>query len=165
MKIDPKLKLEKIAGVKDVRVHIRDPHLDVENKCLVATDGHKLIRIPVEVSPADTSGPVPLDAIKDARKRKLESAEIVCNGDATLVDPTSGKHLANYERVLPDESEKPIASVVLNARYLLELAQALSARRGEEPVVRLDIFEDPRPIRVVSQKEPDRVGVVMPCRK
>ena len=181
MKIDPKLKLEKISGVKDVRVHIRDPHLDVENECLVATDGHKLIRIPVEVSTADTSGPVPLDAIKDARKRKLESAEIVCNGDATLVDPTSGKHLAHYdrvdygnfpdyERVLPDDSEKPIASVHLNARYLLELAQALSVRRGEEPVVRLDIFDDSsagisRPVRVVSEKEPDRVGLVMPCRK
>ena len=176
MKIDPKLKLEKIAGVKDVRVHIRDPHLDVENKCLVATDGHKLVRIPVEVSTADTSGPVPLDAIKDARKRKLESAEIVCNGDATLVDPNSGKHLAHYdrvdygnfpdyERVLPDDSEKPIASVLLNARYLLELAQALSVRRGEEPVVRLDIFDDSRPVRVVAENEPDRVGVVMPCRK
>ena len=83
--------LRSCAGVKDVRVQIRDPHLDVENKCLVATDGHKLIRIPVEVSPADTSGPVPLDAIKDARKRKLESAEIVCNGDATLIDSSSGQ--------------------------------------------------------------------------
>ena len=51
MKIDPKLKLEKIAGVKDARPYIRDPHLDVENKCLMATDGHKLVRIPVEVSP------------------------------------------------------------------------------------------------------------------
>jgi len=176
MKIDPKLKLEKIAGVKDARPYIRDPHLDVENKCLIATDGHKLVRIPVEVSPADTSGPVPLDAIKDARKRKLESAEIVCNEDATLIDSDSGKPLAHYERVdngkfpdyewvLPDDSEKPVISVYLNAQYVLELAQALSAGRGKEPVIRLDIFDNSRPVRVVAENEPDRVGVVMPCRK
>ena len=176
MKIDPKLKLEKIAGVKDARPYLRDPHLDVENKCLIATDGHKLVCIPVEVSPTDTSGPVPLDAIKDARKRKLESAEIVCNGDATLFDSNSGKPLSHFERVdrgkfpdyqsvLPDDSEDPIVSVRLNAKYVLQLAEALSAKRGHEPIIRLDIFDDSRAVRVVAENEPDRVGVLMPCRK
>ena len=178
MKIDPRLKLEKIASVKDVRPQIREPHLDVENKCLVATNGHKLVRIPVEVSSADTSGPVPLDVIKDARKRKLGSAEIVCNGDATLIDSDSGLPLSHYkrtdngqfpdyERILIDDSKKPVVSVRLNAQYVLELAQALAAGggRGKEPVVRLDIFDDASPVRVVSEKEPGRVGLVMPCRK
>jgi len=178
MKIDPKLKLEKIASVKDVRPYLRDPHLDVENKCLVATDGHKLVKIPVEVHADDTSGPVPLDVIKDARKRKLESAEIVCNGDATLIDSGSGLPLAHYERidngqfpdyerVLIDDSKEPVVSIRLNAQYVLELAQALAAGggRGKEPIVRLDIFDGSSPVRVVSEQEPSRVGIVMPCRK
>ena len=181
MKIDPKLKLEKIASVKDARPYLRDPHLDVKNKCLIATDGHKLVCIPVEVSPTDTSGPVPLDAIKDARKRKLDSAEIVCNGDATLIDSNSGLPLSHYERVdsgkfpdyervlqsngLADDSEVPVVSVRLNAKCVLELAQALSSKRGHEPIIRLDIFDDSRAVRVVAENEPDRVGVLMPCRK
>jgi len=188
MKFDPRLKIEKIAGVNDIRAYLSDPHLDVENKCLVATDGHKLVRIPVEISADDTSGPVPIAAILDARKRKLQPAEIVCreasrsngSGDVTLLSPDSGKPLSNYERVLlgtfpeyqrvmPDSDAEPVVSLGLNAKYLLELAHALTTIGGrgnskKEPIVRLDIFDDTRAVRVTVESEPERTGVIMPCR-
>jgi hypothetical protein len=180
MKIDPRLKIEKIAGDRDARRYLNEPYLDVENKCLVATDGHKLVCIPVKVSPDDTSGPVPVAAIMDARKRKLKLAEIVCNGDAMLLPPDGGEPLAHYERVvlgkfpdysrvLPDPNAKPVVSVCLNAQYLLELAHALTIFGGrggnrKAPVVRLDIFDDARAVRVTVESEPERTGVVMPCK-
>ena len=180
MIFDPRLKIEKIAGVQDVRAYLSDPHLDVENKCLVATDGHKLVRIPVEISADDTSGPVPIAAILDARKRKLQSAEITCNGDATLLDTGTGNPLSHYprpdngkfpdyEKVMPDPDAEPVVSLGLNAKYLFELAHALTTIGGrgnskEEPIVRLDIFDDTRAVRVTVDRAPDRTGVIMPCR-
>ena len=180
MLIDPRLKLEKIAGVNDIRAYLSDPHLDVENKCLVATDGHKLVKIPVEVSAGDTSGPVPIAAILDARKRKLQPAQITCNGDATLFDTGPGNPLSyyprpdngkfpDYERVMLDPEAEPVISIGLNAKYLFELAHALTTTGGrgnnkKEPIVRLDIFDDARAVRVTVESEPERTGVIMPCR-
>ena len=179
MKIDTKLKLEKIASPNDLRPALQNPYLDVDNKCVVATDGHKLVKIPVELSEGDTSGPVPLAAIKDARQRKLANAEIRLNGDATLVDNTTGEPLAHYarpadvkfpdyKRVIPGE-DAPILSIGLNARYLHELALALTTIGGrgdnkKEPIVRLDIFDTARAVKVTVESEPDRIGVIMPCK-
>ena len=178
MKIDPRLKLEKIAGVKDTRHFLHNPYLDVGNKCVVVTDGHKLVKIPVELSDGDTSGPIPLEVLKDARQRKLDNAEIRLNGDATLVDNTTGESLAHYarpvdvkfpdyKRVIPGE-DAPILSIGLNARYLQELALALTTIGGrgdnkKEPIVRLDFFDAARAVKVTVESEPDRIGVIMPC--
>ena len=181
MLIDPRLKLEKIAGDDDIRAYLNEPHLDVENKCLVATDGHKLVRIPVEISAGDTSGPVPIAAILDARKRKLIPAEITCNGDATVLDTGTGNPLSHYprpdngkfpqyERVMPDPDAEPVVSIGLNAKYLFELAHALTTIGGRgdnkrEPIVRLDISDNPTAaVRVTMENEPERTGVIMPCR-
>jgi DNA polymerase III sliding clamp (beta) subunit (PCNA family) len=186
MKIDPRLKLEKIAGAKDMRHSLHNPYLDVGNKCVVATDGHKLVKIPVELSDGDTSGPIPLEVLKDARQRKLDNAEIRLNGDATLVDNTTGEPLAHYarpvdvefpdyKRVIPGREglgepgeDAPILSIGLNARYLQELALALTTIGGrgdnkKEPIVRLDFFDAARAVKVTVESEPDRIGVIMPC--
>jgi hypothetical protein len=181
MKLNPKLKVEKVVSkVSDTRQYLHQPHLDVANKCLVATNGKILVRIPVEVSPEDTSGPIPLEAIADARTRKMETAEIVSNGDVSLMapggelratytrpDPT-GKY-PEYETVIPGADAEPVFSVALNSRLLWELTQALLVTTGRgkgEPVVRLDFTDRNSAVSVRGNtyKEGDPDGVIMPCK-
>jgi len=181
MKINCKLKIEKIVAKDGVRYCLKDPHLDAKNKCLVATDGHKLVKIPVEVHPDDTTGHVPLAAIQDARRMKLADAEILCNGNVTLQSPDGATAVSyerhdpddwkfpDYDRVMPDTSQAPTMRIGLNARYLLELANALAVNgRGKEPILVLDIYDALSAVRVRSLsdvKDPCAAeGVVMPVR-
>jgi len=135
MRFNPKLKIEKIADKGHIQTCFREVHLDVERKCLVATNGHMLVRVPVELSEADTTGPVPLAAILEARKQKTESAEIVCNSTAKVVGgaeyprPDVGEY-PDYPKALPDESVEPTYTLAFNAKYLWELAQALQQTTG-----------------------------------
>jgi len=184
VKIDCRLKVEKIIGINDTRHYINEPYLDVVNKCLVATDGHKLVCLPVTVRPEDTSGAVPIEAFKDARRRNMTDAEIVCNGDVTLSHPDGEESVARYGRpdstgfpdyqsVMPNPDEKPTAQIAINARYLLEVANALTVTGGrgsnkKEPVIQIDIYGERDAVRIRAvadiSKSKRAEGAVMPVR-
>ena len=81
-------KIESAVDSKEMRLHLTEPFLDVENKRLVATDGKILTAIKVEVEPDDVSGYISKDALvaarKIAKKYKEETIEIRANGSLEL---------------------------------------------------------------------------------
>ncbi len=168
MFINPKLKLEKLTDT-GVRAYLSAAHLDVDKKRLSVTNGNILAVIPVDLSEGDTSGPVTTEVIKAARATRSERVEITCNGGLgvdgkTFERPDLGK-FPDIDRVIPDG--EPEFSVGLNARLLFELAEALTvSNKANPPIVKLDFYDltGKGAIRVTAGKNPDAIGVLMPCR-
>ena len=165
----PKTMIEKCVSKKDVRYYLNDCHLDVENKRLVATDGHKAVFLPVTVSESDTSGPVTSEAIIAARKlaKGKGVCEIGCNGSLELSNgasfprPDHGTSYPEMDRILPQIDTD--IRVSLNAQYLLDIAKAISDGKFATNVT-LHIPADTNCAIRISGNIPEAKAVLMPVR-
>lgn len=175
-------RLELAASKDDTRPHLNQVYLDVEAvpPVLVATSGHVLALVPVELHPDDVTGPIALDALADARKAAGRGADAVCElrapeGGTRSVDgvirPRGGEDFPPYKRVMVDyDGQKDCVSIGLDAKLLWELAQALGCKKDDGVVV-LTFPQDTSkidPIQVRRDslaKGADAVrGILMPCR-
>lgn len=176
MRIDKDHKIELCASHDECRPHLLHPQLDVENKRLMATDGHRLVILPVELDDGDVSGPVSREAIKAARKGPLAKSKaggvIAINANGSLAieqGPTfprpDNESFPPVDKVVPNGKNHTVV-VGLNARYLWEIAQALGTVN-----VRIEIAPAEAgkpmldPIVVTTNGDRDAgVGVLMPVR-
>lgn len=180
MKINADSKIEGIVSKDVTRPMLNHVHLDVEKKLAVATDGHRLVVVPVQLDAHDVTGPVGVDAIKMARKLKSKHAHeltIVANGACqieggpTFPRPTlDGAKFPPWEQIVPDFKcgDKGTVTVGLNARYLREIADALGSDGAVRITIRLPEDEKDRhgildPMRVEGGCL-DAYAVLMPCR-
>lgn len=174
----PNVKIEGAAGKGDIRSYLREPYLDVDNKRIIAADGHIAAIVPILIDEGDTSGHISADAIVAARKsatarsRPDKLINIKANGSLTLDNNASfprndlGKFV-DIDRVIAPKSHDVIS---LNAKLLLNLAQAICLQ-GEDPIVTLHLTEDRQTgaIRVERfAKKGDAAdapfGMIMPVR-
>jgi len=186
VKINSKYKLDTIASKDTTREHFCDPYLDAEAEKLVATDGHRLIVVPVELE-ADTSGFIARDVLAEGRKlaKKARLAEVVLEGKQKLsngaVFPTNQeRHFPPWRAAVPDfqPGDKGTLTVGLDVRYLKELADALGCKDGAVVItIRLppkgaDAL-DPILVQALAPREkttltdyrdPDAFAVLMPMR-
>lgn len=162
----PKAKLENVCekARKGARVYLTAPYLDVAKARLVATNGHALVIHPVEIDAGDTSGHVPIDALK-AAGGKRGGGSIALNGSATVGGvqyprPDLGQY-PDVDRVIPAKPETP-PTVIFDAELLLKLAQAMTDRKA---IVRVWVGKKPGDaLRVEAVHAADGVvGVLMPC--
>lgn len=138
MKIDRDAKIELLISSDAARPHLNNAYLDVENKCLVATDGHRLIKYAVEIDEGDTTGFVSATALKAARKLTPKDHQLIIRASKVLVlsdgtvfprpDESAGAFVP-YERVIPDYSKREVVKVGLNAQFLYEICQALGGSK------------------------------------
>lgn len=166
MIVNSKALIEKCADVKGIR-GMNEPHLDVENSKLIATDGHRMVVLPVELDADDTTGEITRDVLKSARKINRETAEVRANGGYTLSDGSTSPRSSitsypNWERVVPPKGR---LEIILNARYLHEISQALGVDKNQG----IKLFIDPDDITRAMYVEPampngDEFGVIMPIR-
>lgn len=177
MKFSAKCKPELCASKDETRPHINRVELDVANKKMVATDGHRMVVIPVETDDHDTSGPISSAALDAARKHAKKTggdAEIKSNGALVVAGATFDRDknamaFPPWKMVVPKRA--PI-TIRLNAKYLLEIAKAIGSK---DDLVALAITGDLDPILVYANNgatneryldgENDAFGVLMPCRK
>ena len=170
MKFNPTM-IEACAAKKSdrfQRTNIMQPYLDAENSRLMATDGHKLVICPVEVSADDVSGPISADAIKAARvaKRTVGDAEIACNGSLAVTGgPTFPRDenitFPDVGRVVPDTAGSK--AYCIDAAYLLQIAKAINEDRKSTAVI-LHIPEDANTACKVTTISGESYGVIMPVR-
>lgn len=137
----PETMIEKACGTKDIRPQMQQPHLDVSTRRLIASNGYIAAILAVSLADNDCSGPVPIEAIKRARKSsgKFHVDAITLNGSAKLLDGTSiprpeyigqsdALTAALDKKIGPartDAFDRP-ADLVIDAEYLLQLADALN---------------------------------------
>jgi DNA polymerase III sliding clamp (beta) subunit (PCNA family) len=122
-----------IIAKKDVRHMLNAAHLDVTESRLVATDGAKLVCVPVTIEEGDTSGPVTAEAIKAAIKAagRTGDAAIACNGSLAVANgPTFQRpgdlgQFPDFDQLIPKEGT---AQIGINAEYLAAIQKAAGAK-------------------------------------
>jgi DNA polymerase III sliding clamp (beta) subunit (PCNA family) len=174
----PEAKVELAAATESSRYTIQAVKLDVEKKRIMATDGYILAIVPCEVSDKDQSALISTDTIKQIRamqkRAKSIPVEVTTNGKAVAVGAgeTAEYELANgqfpnVDMVIPKgEGYEGGCTVCLNADLLLRLAKALQPEvdKWTPPVVQLWIKDQSSSVLVKCSKNPEAVGVIMPCR-
>ena len=162
MKLHSRFKPELCAAdAESGRELVYDPNLDVSRKALIATDGHCLVSVPVELDDGDASGIIPRKALdmargeaKEIREPSLTAFDEDGNGpeiipgkvtghepahilarDACALD--SGVTVPRPTRDFPEymrvvpERRRLTGRLCLSAELLLKLAEALGANRGQ----------------------------------
>lgn len=180
MKIDRDAKIELAASGDETREHLCHPYLDVENKCLVATNGHLLVKHIVEIDDGDMTGSITASALRAARKltKKVEKLTILAGEVLTLSDGSTlprpddaALSFPPYEKVIPDYSNRETVTIGLNAKYLLDICKALGGGAGNvtvsltfPPAAEGQDMLDPIKVELVVASKPDGVAVLMPAR-
>lgn len=172
MKMKRNYRPELIVSKDACRFNICEPHLDVLESRIVATNGHMMIALPVTPDAGDTPGQVPVEALKAARTqagRGATESVLKLNGTAESLDgktfPRLPVHFPPWQSVLPKHSAETF-SVGLNAYYLHDLAQAMGSRgtSGAEVVLTFDLRDAEAPIDVRCSSDEAPVAVLMPTR-
>jgi hypothetical protein len=167
MHFDKQFNLSKIIPKNATRECLNNAHLDTENSRLIATDGCKLVIIPVTIDDGDTSGPVSTEAIKAAIKAagKTGDAGITCKTDlavwngATYPRPEKMEY-PDVDKLIP----KPAAvHIAIDARLLADVQAAMGCKHGvnlqfavnddgsinRQAAVRVTAYGDDRPLAVI----------------
>lgn len=175
MKFETANKLEKIVSKDETRFALTHAYHDKDASMLVATNGHMLVALPVTENSTDDSGFVPVDALKAARKAKglSESPDVtIVDGKVscprvsmTFAPDTEGCTFPEWKRGLPsfNPSERNVATITLNAKYLAALAEAMGS---DNDAIQLTFSVDDSygPVMVRATGNNPAVGVIMPIR-
>lgn len=182
MKIDRRLRPERVVSTDDTRYQIEDPYLDVEHKVLVATNGWALVALPVEVAEGETSRYVGCRLLDMARTVSPDE-EIEILGDQVGPDgpswPTDqDRKFPAWREVLPKKKpgDPGTVTVGLDATQLRAIALALGAgaygyEDDDAPcqvAITIDL-DDPDGasalhVDLLAPRAPGAVGVLKPCR-
>ena len=173
MLIEKDYKIEKLVSKDQTRENIAGAYIEVgmESSSLVATNGHALAIVPINVSgEIETGNPkgftVDTDTIKAIRRN---GGSGYFSEDSVIVGSTSHKlggqgesgKFPDYKQLLPDPETCKFRILTINPRLLLDLAEAI----GSKGQVTLSLPEDPLlPILVTSEMSPKANGVIMPMR-
>lgn len=169
----PNTEIELAAGTEQSRYTLQAVKLDVANKRMLATDGHILAIVPVEVSETDHDGLLTVDSIKQARKLHKSAkgiSEMSVNGKFTVktgaqsaeFDLTTGQ-FPNVDAVVRKCEGPP--TITFNVDLLLRLAKAVAEKKYDGTrVVSLWIKGANDSIIVKGEIGNEAVGVLMPCR-
>lgn len=178
---------EKVSSKDKNRPQLAHPYLDVDAGKVVATNGHSLVAVPVDVDGHDVSGYLAGELLKIARRtcgKDVVEAEI---RDRTRIVPhdiewpcntTTGCTFPDWRKVLP--SFKPgdpgTVTVGVDARLLRQIADALGGEGGVTMTFRLDsvnadkgvsdegVVLEPQIIVRSRFGRDGEVGVLMPLR-
>lgn len=177
MKIDPKFRPELCVSTDETRYQIMDPYLDTKAKRLVATDGHMLVAVPVEVSEDESSGYVSRFLLRLARRwfrRERpagERVEIVDGnvpgGPSYPTDHARGSGFPDWRAAVPKRTRGTPGTVTigLDAVYLKEIALALGGEDrpgGCQVTLTIDVVDLGTPLLVQSEGAPEAVAALMP---
>jgi DNA polymerase III sliding clamp (beta) subunit (PCNA family) len=173
----PKGKIELAASLDESHYTLKAVKLDVENKRMLATDGHILAIVPTEVADTDHSGLIAVDSFKQIRamqkRAKSVPVTIAVNGKAVATgrgetaeyELVSGT-FPNADAVIPKgEKYEGAPTIGLNVDLLMRLAKALGADEAHQgAVVKLWIKDGNSVVLVKTDENPDAIGAIMPVR-
>lgn len=174
----PTGKIEKAASSDESRPVLTHVNLTTDadgSRWLEATDSYKLVRLPAVDAEADADGMIPAAVFAEARKVRVGGS--ITSGDTVTYSTKTGTGSARKgEGSFPKAAqlfpaELSTFRVRLNARLLLDVAEALGA--GREPLVTLEFTagsdgpegkpSNMRPI-VVTAPASDGRALLMPVR-
>lgn len=129
----PTSKIELCCSTETYRPHLQYVHLDADRRMLEVTDGHVAVRVPVELDEGDTSGPISVEAIKDARKRKANlraNGTLGTDGGPSWPRPEA-EPLADKLQPLFAAANRDLPDIAIDAELILAAAKAIcTGKRG-----------------------------------
>lgn len=153
MKINKRFKPELCASKDKARHNITEPWLDTKRGKIVATDGHMMVAVPVEIEKGDEPGYIG-SALRRLREKKNTAL-------GTFPD---------WEKAVPNikPGSPGTMSIGLNAAYLLAIAKAIDAKEhGVVLTFRVDGQQaslDPVSVRACSGHDDGVLAALMPMR-
>ena len=175
MKLDPDYRPELVVSKDETRYQLHDPYLDATAGKLVATDGRRLVAVPVEVAEGESSRYVDCALLRAARRWRrhyVPSAAIEIVIDGVQGGPTwptdQDRRFPDWKGALPGKKEGDPGTVTLSldAHFLQTLALALGGKEDAEGscqvVVTIDITKPWAPLAVRRNGGQGGVGVLMP---
>lgn len=168
MRVNSKAKIEKACSTDRTRSNLRNPYLDCgygSDIRLVATNGYMLCALKIDLDGDDpetlTSGCIPLDAIKAARKAK---APMKVEIDAVTVNgvryPRPSVVFPAWRMVISQIEASPQTFLSFNASYLSDLIEAC----GGDKRASLHSTGPLDAIRVEIGGVPDAIAILIPMR-
>lgn len=168
MRVKTKYKLELICSRDNLRPAIENLSLrEVKGKpSLCATDGRKLVVIPVVESDPSEYGNVPKEALTIARRKRQDkrsdTVKLVLNGKVEFENGWTMPRdqeltFPNVESVIPGARSE--TQISFSAKYLYEIAQSM----GVDTVTLNLSSNNTDPIRVTAPGE-EAFAVLMPLR-
>lgn len=167
--IVPKIEIENLTS-KNESILLRHLYFDAKARTLVAADGFELVEIPVESSPKDKTGFVPIIALKIARLTK--SREIILNpkkirfiGTSIVLDrpqkaySDEGMSELNKIRALAT-NRRSIVTICFDAELLYKVAQTIYDNGKEQKPVTLYYRGKENPLTIYTT--PQTRFVLMP---
>lgn len=175
MKLPPS-KVESACSIEESRYTLQAVKLDVEKKRMLATDGHILAVVPVEVSPEDHTGLISLDTMKALRdmQRSAKSVSVEVKVNSHITAEWQGQKIEHYpvtgqfpncDAVIP--KVEPQSTINLDIDLLMRLADAIKPRDTgkykKARILRLHII-DKQSLVLVKANDTEAYGVIVSCR-
>lgn len=174
----PIYRIENAASDFESRYPLTGICLETDKSRIFATDGRLLVLVPTEIDPKDTSGPVPMRAIKRVRKSGTKNpSSLRCHKNAVTVQSADKSSFETIRR--PSGSMPDINKLVKPGTYAGEpditigidvLEKLVASMRGKEGSSGLCLWlaKDGEAARkallVASEKDKGPVALVMPWR-
>ena len=164
MKLDPRFKPELVTSKDSTRYNLSAPWFDADAQRVVATDGHRLVVLPVE----EPSG--------DSRHLTDRELAVLRNDGMEPGDDHQRGKFPGWKEVAKDVVPGGPGTITFgfNARYLLEIAEAIGQDDEHETQVYLTVKIGPKgvnrgaPILVRPARDADLLsgayGLLMPIR-
>lgn len=179
----PEVPIELAASKEETRYALRSVLKDVENKCLVATEGNLMVVVPFEPSGGEVTKTIPAEALAWARKLKRqknhrfdepvfidrEDNKIEARvGAAMKVFDRENGDFPSYRDVLPNIPVDQPPTISLNVELLLLLAKALGGNSklhgGMCVAIWLQNNNAHKAMKVALINNRTATGVLMPVR-
>jgi DNA polymerase-3 subunit beta len=169
-----------IAPKADIRSYLNGVCVDIRNDLvtLVATDGHRLLAVPVTADDVEgaTDGQyvIPrdaLDAVKPAKHGKqaapiaivIRVSTVTITGATTATNSTMDERFPDWRRVMPKSATSELAQ--FNSDYLAsfgKVAELLGVKT--KTGVTAVIHHNGNDAALVTFPTSEALGVIMPCR-
>jgi hypothetical protein len=143
VKIDTRYRPELVVSKDETRYNLTEPYLDAPAKRVVATDGHRLVVLPVEVDEGEGSRYVDRDLLRVAR-RWLGG---VVGGPTWPEDPSlASAKFPDWKAVVPKKPGEPgTVTIGLDLRLLEGILKALGPGKDVwgDPSAKVALTVDP----------------------
>jgi DNA polymerase III sliding clamp (beta) subunit (PCNA family) len=144
--------MDKITSKSSIRPELSGIYFTPDK--MVATDSFRLIEVRKEIGLEGEPRIVKVKGFKGKDAIAISADNIVKDGEKLIQGEATGGSFPDYERIFADASEKPRFTMLVNAKYLAELAAEVDAQAADPfHKIQLDFYEPMKPLLITAKGE------------
>jgi len=150
--------MDKITSKSSIRPELTGVYFAPDK--MVATDSFRLIEVKKGIAIEGEPRVVRAKGFKGNKSVSVAADNIVKDGDKLIQGEATGGTFPDYEKIFADAADKPRFTMLVNAKYLAELAAEVDAQSGD-PFHKVEIafYESMKPLLITAERvERDDAG-------